>query len=197
MNPTVTLAMIRLTLPPAKQWYKLLAGLGYSNGNYHPGRSVSLGDITTISNAMDALWCVRAMDWSDIAVRRAVVVGAVLPAIRRASQSTKDPRVQERFSALLGWCNGDESLPADLAAQEAIAARKEAVWTAREDDTIHAAVCAALAAGVCVQPHFAWAAVDLVAVAALVSPLGMRGCAAEGEHQRADIIAAFPCVALS
>lgn len=120
MNPTMTLARIREMGPCRDGWSKLLAGLGYGSAGYDPARVVSLGDIATTNGAADALWCVRCLAWSDIAVRRAVIAGALMPAVRRASAHTSDPRVAQTVAALDRWCAGDDSV--DLAAAEAEAA---------------------------------------------------------------------------
>jgi hypothetical protein len=90
LNPTTTLGRIRDKSPCSEGWEKLLSGLGYADGNFDPDRIVSLGDIATTNDAKDAIWAIRALDWSDIAIRRAVISGAVLPTVRRASKYTKD-----------------------------------------------------------------------------------------------------------
>lgn len=171
-NPIMTLASIRAKHPCKDGWKKLLAGLGYK-GKYDPDRVVSLGDIATINDAADAMWCVRVLDWPDIAVRRAVIAGAVLPAIKRVSASTKDQRVHKCIAAIEKWCAGDDSVDlnaAYAAADAAYAAAYAAAYTA---------TYAAAAAD----------AADAYAYAAASKK--------ERERQRQDIIAAFPPVALS
>lgn len=73
---------------------------------------VSLGDIARSNGAADAWWCVRCLDWSDIAVRRAVI-GALLPAVRRAAVHTQDQRVHGCIASLARWQAGDDTV--DLA----------------------------------------------------------------------------------
>jgi len=128
-NPIMTLASIRAKHPCKDGWKKLLAGLGYK-GIYDPDRVVSLGDIATINDAADAMWCVRVLDWPDIAVRRAVIAGAVLPAIKRVSASTKDQRVHKCIAAIEKWCAGDDSVDLNAAAAAAYAAAYTATYAA-------------------------------------------------------------------
>lgn len=137
LNPTMTLAQIRDAGPCGQRpgrngeltgWLKLLTGLGYSGKEYDPERVVSLGDIATTNDAADALWCVRCLDWNDIAVRRTVIAGAIMPAVRRASAHTSDPRVAQAIAELDRWCAGDDSV--DLAAAEAARAAAWAEWAA-------------------------------------------------------------------
>ena len=167
MNPTTMLAKIRAKSPCEEGWKKLLAGLGYKNGKHNHDHIVSLGDIATTNDAADAMWCVRALDWSDIAVRRAVIAGAVLPAVKRASKHTKDKRVFDCTDAIERWCAGDNKV--DLRKAAAAAFASAAAFAAA------AAAAAAYAA--------AYAAAD--------------ARKAEREQQRQDIIAAFPPIALA
>jgi len=117
INPTMTLASIRAQHPCASGWQKLITGLGYANGNYDPERVVSLGDIATTNDAADAIWAVRALDWSDTAVRRAAIAGAILPAVRRAAVHTTDSRVRDCIAAIEAWCAGDDSVDLEKAAE--------------------------------------------------------------------------------
>ena len=138
MNPTTTLAKIRACHPCAEGWSKLLAGLGYADGNYDPDRVVSLGDIATTNGAADAFWAIRALDWSDVAVRRAVIAGAVLPAIQRVC-------AHEAVADLAKWCAGDDSVDlrsvADATYAAALAA--DAALAALAADAADAAALAA------------------------------------------------------
>ena len=142
MNPTTTLAKIRAKSPCEEGWKKLLAGLGYKNGKHNPDHIVSLGDIATTNDAADAMWCVRALDWSYIAVRRAVIAGAVLPAVKRASKHIKDQRVFDAIGIIECWCAGDDS--ADLnKARKAAADAAYAYAYAAADAAAYAAAYAA------------------------------------------------------
>ena len=122
VNPTTTLAKIRAKSPCEDGWKKLLAGIGYTNGKHDPGHIVSLGDIATTNDAADAMWCVRALDWSEIAVRRAVISGVVLPAVKRASKHAKDKRTFDLIGMIERWCGGDNSVDLDEARNIARAA---------------------------------------------------------------------------
>ena len=189
MNPTMTLAAIRAAGPCEDGWRKLLAGLGYADGKYDPERVVSLGDVATTNNAADALWCVRALDWNDIAVRRAVIAGAVMPAVRRAAKHTTDPRVASAIDAIDRWRAGDDSVDLEKAARAAWAA-----WAAARAEAEAAATWAAAAAAE------AWAAEAAAAEAAWAAEAAAWAAeaaawAAEREQQRQDIIASFPPVA--
>lgn len=119
MNPTTTLAKIRDAHPCSEGWSKLLTGLGYTDGNYDPDRVVSLGDVATTNDAADALWCVRALDWSDVTVRRAVIAGTILLAIQRALKYTTDKQVHECVADIARWCAGDDTVDLKAARQKA------------------------------------------------------------------------------
>ena len=177
MNPTMTLQSIRDKSPCADGWKKLLASLGYPNGAFDPARMVSLGDIAGSNDAADALWCIRALDWSDIAVRRAVIAGAVLPAVKRVSAHTKDKRVFEAIEIIERWCAGDNKADLNKARKLAHAA-----------DAAAAAAYAAYAADAAAAFAYAAYAADAAAYAAYPANDIKR----EKEQQRADIIAAFP-----
>jgi hypothetical protein len=60
---------------------------------------------------MDALWCLRLLDWKSIALRRLVLRGVLLPACRRAhavaSPGTPEP---EYLGSLSLWADGDDSV---------------------------------------------------------------------------------------
>ena len=177
MNPLLTLKTIRDAHPCANGWQRLLTGLGYSDGNYDPERAVSLGDVAAINGAADALWCVRALNWSDLAVRRAVIRGAVLPAVKRASTHTTDTRVHRSIAYVERWCDGDDSV--DLWAAQAgaraagEAAAPQAVCAAGEAEAAQAAWITQAAAG---AAEATWAVAR--------------------ELQRNNIIQAFPRVVL-
>ena len=175
MNPTFTLADIRRNSPCSEGWKTLLTSLRYPGADYDPERIVSLGDIAKSNDAIDSMWCIRCLDWTDIAVRRAVIAGAVLPAVKRASKHIKDQRVFDAIGIIECWCAGDDS--ADLNK-----ARKAAAYA-------YAAYAAANAAA-----YAAYAAAD--AAYAYAADAAADARKAEREQQRQDIIAAFPPVAL-
>ena len=196
-DTTLTLAQIRATNPDADLFEILLAGLG---GQYDPERCVSLGDVATISGVASALWCIRALDWSDVAVRRVVIAGAALPAVRRALAHTTDQRVHDCVDAVARWCGGEDGvdLRAEAAADAALAARSEAeAEAARAAEALAGA--AAGAAGTVAAA--AWAAVyAMVWAAARAAPTeaaGRSAWATEAGLLRDDIVAAFPPVALA
>ncbi len=110
MNPTITLEDIYKCRLSKSAWEKLLAGLGYSDGKYDPDCLVSLGTIAMANGDTDALWCIRALEWHDIAVRRAVIAGTVLPALKRASVHTSDRRVLDCLELIDRWCSGDDTV---------------------------------------------------------------------------------------
>ena len=122
MNPTMTLKAIRDKVPCSGGWKTLLVSLGYAGGEYDPERIVSLGDIAKSNDAADAMWCGRVLNWQDIAVRRAVIAGAVLPAIKRASKHTKDNHVFEAIEIIERWCMGDDTADLNKASTMADAA---------------------------------------------------------------------------
>ena len=159
LNPTTTLARIRDKRPYFEGWAKLLSGLGYTeaaaavtkkevisagDGLFGGDRIVSLGDVATTNNALDAMWCVRALDWSDIAVRRAIIAGAVLPAVVRASKHTKDKRVHDAIADLQLWCDGDETIDLEKVRKAAVAADAVAVAYAAEREQQRKDIIAAL-----------------------------------------------------
>ena len=176
MNLTITLDDIRAKSPCEGSWTALLRKLGYANGKFDQERRLSLGDLAFHLNAADALWAVQCLDWSDIAVRRTVITGAALPAVKRASKHTKDHRVHDTIATIEKWCGGDDSvdLTAAAAAADAAADADAARWAA-----------AAAADAAADADAARWAAAAAAAADA---------AAAEREQQRQDIITAFPPV---
>ena len=129
LNPTMTLGAISDQPPCEKGWKKLLAALGYASGNFDRQRVVSLGDVATANDAAGAMRCIRALDWGKIEVRRAVIAGAVLPAIKRASKYTTDKRVHDAIAQLEKWCAGDDDeVDLNVAAYAADAAAADAAY---------------------------------------------------------------------
>jgi hypothetical protein len=172
-NPTTTLAKIRAAHPCSDGWQKLLAGLGYQNGTFDSNREVSLGDIVTTNDMQDAMWVVQCLDWQNIAVRRAVLAGAVLPAVRRIIHNTTDQRSHQALADLEKWCNGDDTI--DL------------------EKVYRAAASAAYAAAAAASAAYAAASAAYAAAAAASA----ASAASERQLQRDDILVAFPLVALA
>ena len=114
---TITLGDIRSKGPCQEGWLKLIRSVGDD-----PKTVVSLGDIARSNDAADAMWCIRAMKWDDIAIRRAVISGAILPAVKRASQYTKDQRVFDAIGIIERWCAGDDTADLNKARKIAYAA---------------------------------------------------------------------------
>jgi hypothetical protein len=164
---------------PETGWRLLLQSLGEGFLHYNADRIVSLGDIAKSNDAADAMWCVRALDWSDIAVRRAVIAGAVLPAVKRASVHTKDKRVFEAITIIERWCAGDDKADLNKARKLAYAA-----------DAADAAYAAAYA-------YASYAAYAVAAAYDVAASYAAYAREADREQQRIDIIAAFPPVALA
>ena len=127
----MTLQQIRDQSPCQEGWTKLLKSLG----NPPMDTVISLGDVAQSNGAADAWWCIRALDWSDITLRREVIK-ALIPSVERAAKHTTDKRVQDCINALKDWIDGK---PADLeaAAQTAQAAR--AAWAAEAAEAARAA----------------------------------------------------------
>ena len=126
----LTLQQIRDQSPCIGGWTKLLISLG----NPPMDTVISLGDVAKSNDAADAWWCVRALDWSDMALRRRVIA-ALMPSVERAAQHTTDKRVHDCIAAIHDWIAGR---PADLeaaawaaaAAAAAEAAEAAAAWAA-------------------------------------------------------------------
>ena len=121
---TITLADIRNHHPCAGGWTKLLTSLGGSSTPLDT--RVSLGDVARSNGEADAWWCVKALDWSDVSVRRAVIA-ALLPSLRRAAACTTDKRVHNCLVTLARWCAGED---VDLRAVERAARAADAAWAA-------------------------------------------------------------------
>lgn len=183
---TFTLGDIRRHGPCKDGWERLLTGLGVGAG-YDLHMRVSLGDVAATNDAADALWCVRCLDWSDVSVRRVVISGAVLPAVKRAAAYTTDQRVHDCIAALDRWCDGDDAVDPMAVARAAGAERAAAAaWAA-----LTAAEAAGFAAETAWAAWAAWAARDAAAVAARAAEAA-EAWATEHQQQRRDIIAAFP-----
>ena len=180
---TITLGDIRSKGPCQEGWLKLIRSVGDD-----PKTVVSLGDIARSNDAADAMWCIRAMKWDDIAIRRAVISGAILPAVKRASQYTKDQRVFDAIGIIERWCAGDDTADLNKARKIAYAAyaTDAAAYAAYATDAAAYAAYAAYAAAAATAAAYA---TDAAATDAARK--------AEREQQRQDIITAFPPVALA
>jgi hypothetical protein len=130
----LTLQQIRDQSPCTEGWTKLLKSLG----NPPMDTVISLGDVAKSNDAADAWWCVQALDWSDMTIRRQVIV-VLMPLIERAAKHTEDKRVHDCIAAIHDWIAGR---PADLEA----AARAAAAWAAAAEAARAAAAEAAWAA---------------------------------------------------
>ncbi len=187
MNPTMTLAQIKAHGPCHLHDAPL-------------DTVVSLGDIAAHYDAADAWWCVRALDWSDIAIRRKVI-SVLLLSVKRAAKHTKDQRVHDCATALGKWCAGDDSVDLQAARAETAAA-----WTAAaaaratqaETAAAEAAWTAAAATAEAAAAEAAWAAAWAAWAAEAARAVARAATAAwaakttEREQQKADLIAAFP-----
>lgn len=191
MNPTFTLAEIKRHGPcgikpdSTDGFRRLLLSLGEDIGRWNPDIVVSLGDVA-LGSAEDALWCLRCLDWPDVAVRRAVIGCVILPALRRASVHTKDAHVHRCIDVLQHWSYGGDTL--DF--REVMEAAMEAAERAEAGAAVYAVTWAARAAVAQAVEAVAWAAAWAVEAVAWVE-------AGERERQRQDIIAAFPPVAVA
>lgn len=121
---------------------------------------VSIGDVALVSLNY-ARWCLRML--SD----RRTIVRAVMPAVKRASAHTSDPRVHDCIAAVDRWLDGGDGADLRHAATEAWAAERAAAQAAARAAARAAwrAAHAALAAGEAAE----WAviaarAADLVAL---------------------------------
>lgn len=179
--PPLTLGAIRKAGPCEDGWRKLLTGLGYTRNKPIASLHVSLGDVATINGASDAYWCIRCLDFGNIAARRAIIKGALLPAIMRAATLYG---TEAQVEPLRRWCDGDDTVDlkvetAALGATYAAHSVIYAVWAARAASAVSAANAASNSAAYAVSAAFAT----------------VYAAAAEREQQRQDIIAAFPPVA--
>jgi hypothetical protein len=128
MIPLITLGDIHRQKPEGAMWVKLLVALGGPDMPF--STRVSLGDIAFSAGAEDALWCIRALTWRDLAIRRAVVGRCVLPAVRRAAVHAQGRLIYDCITFLDAWCYGKD---VDLqAAKDAAAdASNKAILDAR------------------------------------------------------------------
>ena len=186
MNPLFTLRAIRAHGPCAPGWAEGLANLGPDLD-----APISLGDIARSNGVMDALWCICVLDWSDVAVRRAVIKGAVLPFVRRSLAHTADRRVHGTVGAIARWCDGDDAVDLNEASDAAIAAR-DAAWAA--SDAARAASASRDAERA--ANGAAWAAAWAASAASDAARAASDASDAARAAMKQDIITAFPPVRL-
>ena len=174
----LTLQQIRDKSPCGNGWTKLLKSLG----NPPMDTVISLGDVAKSNGAEDAYWCVRALDWSDITLRRQVIA-ALLPSVERAARHTTDKRVHDCIGALKDWIDGKA---ADLDAAPIMTAWMAARHPRPKGLEWRRAAWAAWAVEGAARAAWRARAVEGAAWAA-----GAAG-EAELEAQRGDLIAALP-----
>ena len=120
--------------PCKGRWGHSLTALGHGDfsgikdyreteGHFPPDQKISLGDVAILNGAADAFWCVRAMPWDDIDVRRKFLGKVLLPMCYRVAMHATDSRMHDIVDAISRWCNGDVTV--DLAA-----AAREVAWAA-------------------------------------------------------------------
>ena len=157
----------------------------------HPDTDVStirwsIGDVAAV-DFTDAIWCLRLLE------DRRTIVGAIMPAVKRASAHTTDPRVHDCIAALNRWLAGDDSVDLNAAARAAYAAYAAADAAAAAADAAYAVRAATLAAAAAADSAYAAYAAYAAADAAYAAADAARAAyAAEREAQREDLIAAFP-----
>jgi hypothetical protein len=180
----LTLQQIRDQSPCIEGWTNLLKSLG----NPPMETVISLGDVAKSNDAADAWWCVRALNWSDMALRRQVIA-ALMPSVERAAKHTTDKRVHDCIDVIHDWIAGK---PADLNAAAEAAAR--AAWAAEAAARAAWAAEEAARAAEEAAAEAAWAAeaAARAARAAAARAAEEAAEAAEKETQRQDLIAAFP-----
>ena len=122
MDLSFTLAQVSACLPCEDGWCKALKALGTSD----PATTITIGDVVLSNGVSDALWCLRVLNWEDVAVRRYVLRTVVLPACRRAATHTTDSRVIECLDVLDRWVDGDDNVDLAKLAETAWAAEAEA-----------------------------------------------------------------------
>ena len=187
MNPTTTLARIRMQRPCNNGWRTLLKSVGRRINT-----EVSLGDIAKSNGASDAFYCAECLDWSDASVRRAVV-GALVPSLLRGATNTDDDRVHQCLNDIKKWLNGDDTVDLMLAQRSAYRAWKEAQAAIENGAKGSALTARAEISGRCADA--AEAAHDHTASWAVWA----ASAASKKERlaQRADLMRTFPPIALA
>lgn len=199
MTPTFTLRAIRDVPGNSFQdsWKRLCKNIGTSDLS----TVITLGDVAASNNAADAWWCVHALDWSNIAIRRSII-GALIPSLQRAAALTANICIRDCLKALKQSCAGDDLV--DLRSAEKKARRvadaamaPQTMWAAR---AVYAAIWAAAESAVergvdgasCAGAYAAAA----ISSAEATTWAAKAAEAKEFEAQRADLIAAFPPMVL-
>ncbi len=199
MNPLMTLFDIYDYNPCEDSWGQFLTALGQGDfseiesieetlGKFDPELEVSLGDIALVLGAADALWCLPVLDWEDVALRKTVVAGVLLPIVERTKLYTNDKRIDEIIDVLRKWCEG----------KDVFALIKKYHVELEDLDYMPAATRTAFL-GVRAATGKAYAVLstaNAARTAAFVSK-AFKAIKIECEQQRADIIAAFPPVVLA
>ena len=103
--------------PCEDRWDHLLAGIeSYQDtasrfpAGFLLSQEISLGDVAVINGASDAIWCIRAMNWKDIAVRRKFISRVLSPACKRVSRYTGDSQIDISLKDLQYWCAGNKNI---------------------------------------------------------------------------------------
>ena len=155
-------------------------------------RPLTLADIARSNGAVDALWCLRLLPWAeDIALRRRVLRGVLLPACHRALRGAAVPPY---LADLDRWAAGDDAvdLRAAAAAAWAAAAAYAAYVAAYAAEASYAAAYAAAYAAEAEWEYEARAAkAASYAADAAAADAAAAAWEDELEAQRIDIIAAF------
>jgi hypothetical protein len=153
---------------------------------------ISLGDVAKSNDTADAWWCVRVLDWSDMALRRQVIA-ALIPSVERAAKHTTDKRVHDCIAVIHDWIAGK---PADLNAAAWPAGAAAAAWAAwPAGAAAEAAAWPAGAAGAARAAAAAWAWAARAAAAEAAEAAAAAAAEAEAlerEAQRQELITAFP-----
>ena len=193
----ITLAAIRERRPCAPGWSTLLASLGYADGDFDPGRMVTLGDIAVSNGVADALWCARCL---PVEAQRDLV-RAILPAVERASMHTSDDRVHACIAVLRRWVDGQARYDGEL--RKAARAAEAAAWAATAKGAAARAAARAAEAAARAAEEAAWAAEAAAWAAeeaARAAAWAAKGAAAAAEAERArqveDIVAVFGRLAI-
>ena len=123
LDCTLTLDAIRAQRPCRSGWLSLLRYLGQTEASIDLKTRISLGDIAVANGMRDAWWCVRALHYENVQVRRALI-SVLIPSLRRISA----PR--EIVELISEWCAGaDINLRTLGQKASAEAAKARAAWT--------------------------------------------------------------------
>jgi len=200
LDCTLTLDAIRAQRPCRSGWISLLRYLGQTEASIDLKTRISLGDIAVANDMSDAWWCVRALHYENVQVRRALI-SVLIPSLRRISAPC------EIVELLSEWCAGaDINLRTLGQKASAKAAAARAAWTEahRAGEAAEAAWWAAESAAeaawwaaesVAAAAYAAWWAGEAAAEIARAAAWAVGTAEAakmEHEAQKNDLIAAFP-----